>query len=186
MEDPLAMSDRPAPANPFRDGYKRSPQTTAALVAALTVALYANPEQRLGQLLINHGNNKDLWNVRDEDWIRSLGGSNMEETQRIRRGHDFLPPPSVREKVPALYATEDVDAADKTVWLHYFGGSYDAWIVEADFDTGEAFGFVRIAGLGDGEWGYVDLTEAEAVNTGLVIIERDKWWEPKPFSEVAL
>lgn len=34
-------------------GYTRSPESTERLIAALRAALYAHPEQRLGQLLVN-------------------------------------------------------------------------------------------------------------------------------------
>jgi hypothetical protein len=60
------------PANPFWDGYSRSPQMTAALIAALSEALYANPSMRLGQLLTIKGPHDDLWNIYDETWVHVL------------------------------------------------------------------------------------------------------------------
>lgn len=109
---------------------------------------------------------------------------NLPETLRQRRGHDFYVFP---DETPALYATEDIPLADKTVWAHFFGPSQDWHIVEVDPDTGLAFGYCDL-GMGFPEWGYVDLTELEAVSVhaGLVIIERDCYWTPKPFAELSL
>jgi hypothetical protein len=104
------------------------------------------------------------------------------ETQRRRRGHNFFPPQSIAKKVPALYTT-DAQGVDAIVHLHYFGGSADWYITEANFETGLVFGWAELA-PGCGEWGYSNLPEMEAVNTGLIVIERDLYWEPKPMREV--
>lgn len=58
-------------------GYRRSDATHYTLLYALADALYAYPEQRLGQLLVNatrrdDGSQSDLWNKHDEEWIRAL------------------------------------------------------------------------------------------------------------------
>lgn len=104
------------------------------------------------------------------------------ETQRARRGHDFYVIP---DETPALYATEMIGLSDKTIWAHFFGPSQDWYIAEVDRDNGLAFGYCDL-GIGFPEWGYVDLTELEEINAqhGLVVIERDCYWEPKPFSEI--
>ncbi len=106
----------------------------------------------------------------------------LQDTQRARRGHDFF---VWSESIPALYNTENVPTRDKTVWVHYFGPSQDWYIVEVDQDTGLAFCYADL-GFGSGEWGYVDLTELEAVNVhnGLVVIERDCYWTPVSASDV--
>lgn len=107
------------------------------------------------------------------------------ETQRRRRGHNFYPPKSILSKIPALYGTDGIPAEEKTIHLHYFGGAADWWIAEIDPETMEAFGYADL-GHGMGEWGYVSLPEVEAVNVqrGLVVIERDLYWDLKPFGEV--
>lgn len=68
------MSDNSkiAPATPFRQGYRRKPETTAHLVAAIAEALYANPTMRLGQLLVNTAGSDDLFNLYDEVLIERL------------------------------------------------------------------------------------------------------------------
>lgn len=68
----MSESHHIPPANPFWNGYTRSPETTAALIAALSKALYAEPTHRLGQLLTNLARGRDIWDVYDEDWIDSL------------------------------------------------------------------------------------------------------------------
>ena len=103
------------------------------------------------------------------------------EINRKRRGHNFYPPKADAKKVPALGAT-DGQGKDATVWMHYFAPAGDWYVTEADFDTGEAFGW---ADLGYGEFGYMSLPETEAVKVGMFgIIERDLYWDPKPLSEV--
>lgn len=110
----------------------------------------------------------------------------LPETQRRRRGHAFYPPAKVAAPVPALYATEQQPAAEKTLYLHYFGGSYDCWLAEYDPSTGEGFGYVSLGDPDNAEWGYVSLPELEQVNAGLVIIERDLYWTPTPAGEANL
>src|SRR5690348_12149490 len=109
----------------------------------------------------------------------------MEETQRKRRGHAFLPPQDILRKIPGLYATDGQEFGDKIVYIHYFSAAADFWITELDQDSYEGFGYVRYAQFPEGaEWGYIDLTDLEAVNVrgGLVIVERELHWEPKKFS----
>lgn len=103
------------------------------------------------------------------------------ETQRRRRGHNFTPPAAVRRTVPALYATEAIPPADKVLYVKWFAGSWTWYAAEVDWEAGLAFGWV------DGscpEWGYFDLDELEAAGNGLVIVERDCWWEPVTFAEL--
>jgi hypothetical protein len=110
----------------------------------------------------------------------------MPDTQRARRGHDFLPPAAELAEIPALYGTEPLKAKDKIVHLHYFIGSSDWWITELDqagdaFDTEAwtAFGYMRIGGADlDAEWGYVSLTELEVITVRAFVIERDLYWKP--------
>lgn len=114
----------------------------------------------------------------------------MEETQRKRRGHDFLPSGKYLKQIPDDHETEGTPAGDKIIYLHYFGGPTDVYLAEIWHDSDEdcwmGFGFTRIHGLGDGEWGDVNFAELEQlrVRGGLVIIERDLHWNPVPFWRV--
>jgi hypothetical protein len=109
----------------------------------------------------------------------------MRETQRARRGHNFLPPAPELARIPGERKTENVPPDETMIHLHYFGGPFDCYLAEVWEDDGDwlGFGYTQIQGLGDGEWGLTSLSELEEINThgGLVIIERDLWWEPVPF-----
>lgn len=111
-------------------------------------------------------------------------GPTLVESLRRRRGHDFYPPLEERAAMPVLYATEKIPADEKTVRLHYFIGGSDWWIVEVDWSEGLAFGFCDL-GHGGGEWGYVSLTELEAIAVGPYQqpVERDLHFDPAPFRE---
>jgi hypothetical protein len=96
------------------------------------------------------------------------------EPHRAERGHDFWPPATVLDAIPALY-------------LHYFVRGCDWWVIEFDPDEGRAFGYARLNGDNQcAEWGYVDLVELAAiylpprrVDGGLrvpVLVERDLHW----------
>lgn len=60
------------------ESYKRSPEMTEKLIAAISFALRAHPEQRLGQLITNipriHMDLGDvnIWNLYDEKWLELL------------------------------------------------------------------------------------------------------------------
>jgi hypothetical protein len=106
------------------------------------------------------------------------------ETQRVRRGHRFLPA-SVAAALPRLYATEHTPVDEKIVWARYFAGCCEWLVVEYDPVERLAFGWCDL-GVGHPEWGYVDLAELEQVLVadGLVIVEREIGWQPKAFGEV--
>jgi len=108
----------------------------------------------------------------------------LPETLRKRRGHRFYEIPA---ETPGLYETEHIATADKIVYLKLFSAAGDWWITEVERETGMAFGFVRLSAFPDGaEWGNVYLPELEEVmvHGGLVIVERDKFWTPKPVREI--
>jgi len=97
----------------------------------------------------------------------------------------------VIENMPRTYETEEQRMQDKVIYLHYFGGSVDAWIVERDLGGGkyqaeigpqhQAFGPITLCGesVGDSEWGYISIQEL--IDNG---IELDLHWEPKTIKEV--
>lgn len=121
------------------------------------------------------------------------------ETRRAQRGHTFYPTAEELATIPPLYETENVSLEDTVIHLHYFTGSSDWWIAELDPATGLAFGYARLNSDDvNAEWGYIDLTELEAVygtvqvaSTGgqtsiavPLLVERDLQWIPRPFREV--
>lgn len=68
----FVSGERVPPATPFWEGYKRPPQMTADLIAALSEVLYARPEQRVGQLLANLTSDGDLFTIYDEGLLAAL------------------------------------------------------------------------------------------------------------------
>lgn len=83
-------------------------------------------------------------------------------TNRNVRDHDFVPASAA--DWPGLYGTEGQGSGlgGKQFVAHYSGPGYDYWVCEYDPETREAFGYARIIGHGDGEYGYADLNELEA------------------------
>ena len=90
------------------------------------------------------------------------------------------------EKIPALYANENVEDYDDVLAPAKLFSPYGNWtwyVTEWDAETGTCFGLVD--GL-EKELGYFDLTElAEAtVFGGVPAVERDLYWEPKTLGEI--
>ncbi|MFJ2774617.1 hypothetical protein [Streptomyces sp. NPDC087300] len=102
----------------------------------------------------------------------------LPEVHRTARGHAFYPPASVLAKIPALYATENIETRDKRVHLHYFATWGDIYVTEIDPQTMEAYGFGMV-GHSDpahGDWGYFDLPAFESqtpTRPGSWLMERD-------------
>lgn len=84
------------------------------------------------------------------------------------------------EKVPELYAQEDVALADKQVHAAYiipFRSNWTWYMTEYDRESGDAFGLV----LGiEPEWGYFNLEELKELNAQRLILEDF----PKTFREL--
>lgn len=124
------------------------------------------------------------------------------ELHRRERGHKFYPSANELQRIPALYATETQRTPDKVIWLHYFVGGSDWWLVEYDAVEQIAFGYVCLGGDSQSaEWGNVSLSELESVfREGQsqqldsraarviprLIVERDLHWTPRPVSECNL
>ena len=102
------------------------------------------------------------------------------EVNRRQRGHAFLTS-EMMQAIPALYATESVPSADKTLYAHYFLGSHDWYVAELDPETGRAFSYCP--GF-PGEWGYVDLVGMEALVAGWNVIEREVAFRPVTVREL--
>ncbi|EGI86129.1 N-6 DNA Methylase family protein [Streptococcus pneumoniae GA17545] len=84
------------------------------------------------------------------------------------------------ERVPELYAQEDVSLADKQVHAAYiipFRSNWTWYMTEYDRESGDAFGLV----LGiEPEWGYFNLEELKELNAQRLILEDF----PKTFREL--
>ena len=84
------------------------------------------------------------------------------------------------ERVPELYAQEEIDLADKEVHAAYiipFRSNWTWYMTEYDRENGDAFGLV----LGiEPEWGYFNLEELKELNAQRLILEDF----PKTFREI--
>ena len=90
----------------------------------------------------------------------------------------------VISKMPKTYETENVDTKDKIVYLHYFYGCFDWYIIEKDINDGQhqAFGYAILGDPDCAEWGYISLHElCYDLNYS---IELDFYWTPRKFSQI--
>ena len=84
--------------------------------------------------------------------------------------------------MPKLYETEGTQTEDKIVYLHYFRGGSDWYIVEKDTEPvqHQAFGYAILnEDLINAEWGYISIVELIQNN-----IELDFYWNRRTFKEV--
>ena len=117
----------------------------------------------------------------DENGTRTIWQDNYNRYRRHK-----LMTKELAEKIPALYANEDVEDYDAVVARVKLFSPYNGWtwyITEWEAATGLCFGLVE--GFVT-ELGYFDLTElAEATVFGNVpAVERDLYWEPETLGEI--
>ena len=91
---------------------------------------------------------------------------------------------ALERSLPPLYSQEDVP--DPLVRAHFFNpsGAGDWWIIEGSHD-GDDYRMFGLCDLGWPELGYVCLNELQDYPGRFGLgIERDRYWVPKPLSEV--
>ena len=90
-------------------------------------------------------------------------------------------------KLPGLYETENTPLKDKLIYLHFFVGACDWYIVEFD-GTDLFFGFAILNGdLEMAEWGYISFKELKAIkvkNWLEIDCETEESWTVKKASEI--
>ncbi len=106
------------------------------------------------------------------------------ETNRRRRGHQFFV--AEQKKWPAIGTHQSTPLPEIPIVGHFYAANTDFWCAEYDASTGEAWGFTRIHGHGEGEWGYTDLRDLERQLVGPLRqpIERDMHWSKQPFGDI--
>ncbi|HEX4851186.1 MAG TPA: hypothetical protein VFV08_10285, partial [Puia sp.] len=85
--------------------------------------------------------------------------------------------------MPRIYDTKDIAYEDKIVYLHYFYGQSDWYIVEKDNTTGmqQAFGYIIPNGdIQNARWSCISIKEIKETNK----IELDFDFEPIKFGEL--
>ena len=102
-----------------------------------------------------------------------------------RRGHKLMTK-ELGQKIPALYANENVADTDSVIATAKLFSPYNGWrwyVTEWDAETGQCFGLVE--GF-ETELGYFDLTELAETTVfgGVPAVERDLYWKPKTLGEI--
>jgi len=105
----------------------------------------------------------------------------LKEKHRGLRRHALLTA-EIKKKLPKLYSTDGIK--DKMVHLKLFS-PYSQWtLYVAEFDGKDTF-FGYVTGTAFPEWGYSSYSElAKSNRNGLPLIERDKYFKPKKFSQI--
>ncbi len=120
----------------------------------------------------------------------------------VLRGHEFWPAKYEVDAIPDLFDTDGVGRlGDRMVYLHYFLGGTDWWVIELNAKKGLAFGFVRLYGYDDSAaWGMIDLAmlaeiheptfsyrcewNFEFMSRATLMVKRDLQFQPRPAREV--
>ena len=109
-----------------------------------------------------------------------------------------IPDKNVLKKIPRLYETDNVEASEKLIYLHFFLAGSDWFIVEYDGkDT--FFGFVCLNGMKEfAEWGYISFQELKVLRVeqpilvngepGIVMLQVkfDKNWKVRKAKDASL
>lgn len=151
-----------------------------------------------GQIIEHRDESKDktLCGIQlTEMWERSSNEPGKIECKRCRKilraqgkldKHSKLLPMEIREQLPHLYSQEDVE--DPLVQVKFFNpsGSWTWYVIEgSQREDGDWLFFGLVDGFFE-ELGYFTLSELEGVQGQFGLgIERDKWFRPKPLSEVS-
>jgi hypothetical protein len=89
-------------------------------------------------------------------------------------------------QIPKLYETEDIPIKDKLIYLHFFIGGCDWYVVE--YENDRFFGYVILnEDIINAEWGYFCLSELKEIKiSGWVEIdcETEDIWKVKKVSEI--
>ena len=95
-----------------------------------------------------------------------------------------LMPSNLAQNIPALYATERLPLAEKTVQLKWFTpwSSWTWWVIE--YDPADRIAWGIVCGH-ETEWGYFSLDELQAVRgPGGLTVERDLHFSPRTVADL--
>ena len=89
------------------------------------------------------------------------------------------------KKIPKFYETEEITTKEKMIYLHFFIGASDWYVVEYDETEQQFFGFVILNNdFESAEWGYFSFQELKNISLQGVEIDRDLHWEVRPAKKV--
>jgi len=100
-----------------------------------------------------------------------------------------LLPEDIKQKLPALYATDGVKPEEKVVHMKLFTptSNWTWYVVEGEYRVShDDFVFFGLVDGLEREWGYFSLKELESVppRWGCQGVERDLYFTPGPLAEV--
>lgn len=81
------------------------------------------------------------------------------------------------EKIPALYSTEKIPLEEKKVYMHFFFGGCDWWVIEYSPEDRLFYGYVCLGDSQCAEWGLFSIDDLISIRKGFVEIDRDKHWK---------
>lgn len=91
--------------------------------------------------------------------------------------------------IPRLYEQDGL-GKQAIVHAHIFGPVGDWYITEIDEEGETAFGYTKLTSFPDGEFGYVSITELQAIADQFFekkdiryLLERDEYWIPTTLEE---
>jgi len=88
------------------------------------------------------------------------------------------------EKLPRLYATENIELSKKIVHMHFMFGSWDWWIFEYDPKDELFFGWANLNDPDNAECGYISLQELLEIRAGAFEVDRELNWKPRAFGTI--
>ena len=86
-------------------------------------------------------------------------------------------------KVPKLYSQDGEHTSDKLVYLHFFVGACDWYVIEHDPENFIFFGFAILGDPQSAEWGYISYNELKEIKTPFEV-DTDKHWEVKKVKDI--
>jgi len=89
-------------------------------------------------------------------------------------------------RIPRLYATRKVKAADTVIHTHFFLGGSDWYVAEYDPHQRLFYGYTILNNdLQNAEWGYISYDELRAIRIRNAFeVDHDLHWEPQKASEI--
>ena len=94
------------------------------------------------------------------------------------------PPAEALERIPKLYATASIPAAEKIIHLHFFFGGCDWYVAEYDGDE-LFFGYAVLNDdLPNAEWVFISFSELKDISIYGLEVDRDVYWKPTPAGEI--
>jgi hypothetical protein len=88
-------------------------------------------------------------------------------------------------RLPIFYETEKIPLKERIVYMHFFVGGSDWYVVEWDLYSHIFFGFVILNNDYEmAEWGYFSFEELCGLKVKFIEVDRDLYFTPKKAVEI--